>query len=125
MTLMLQNDDSGGLDRCRIDVVRWGTAFVCGAMSFYEYMRARRRFPGWDEIFRPFSVHLAIILIIHFMALVGMGEAVLAVLPKVLFLLSWGMLNCFWLMVSRRPGVSAALSITMIVALILVSRLKH
>ena len=39
--------------------------------------------------------------------LVVMALTEVAIVPKLLFLLSWGMLNSFWLMVSRRPGVSA------------------
>ena len=102
-----------------------GARLLCVAMSFYEYLRTRRRFPAWQDIFPPFSVQFAAILIIHFVALVVMAATEVAVLPKVLFLLSWGILNFFWLMVARRPGVSAVLSLAMIVVLILVSRLKH
>jgi hypothetical protein len=43
----------------------------------------------------------------------------------VVFLLVWGMLNFFWLSLLRRPAVSAALSLVMIVILILLSRLKY
>jgi hypothetical protein len=41
------------------------------------------------------------------------------------FLVTWGLLNFFWLAVLRRPAVSAALSLVMIVVLILLSGLKH
>src|ERR1700712_1877206 len=41
------------------------------------------------------------------------------------FLLSWGILNFFWIALLRRPALSGALSLTMIVILVLVSRLKH
>jgi len=41
------------------------------------------------------------------------------------FLLSWGILNFFWLALLRRPALSAALSLTLIVVLVLLSRLKH
>src|SRR3979490_1759400 len=102
-----------------------GARLSCVAMSFNEHFRTRRRFPAWDRFLPPFSVQLAVILIIHFAALVVMAATEVAVLPKVLFLLSWGVLNFFWLMVSRRPGVSAALSLAMGVVPILVSRLKH
>src|SRR4030088_2736925 len=102
-----------------------GARLSCVAMSFNEYFRTRRGFPAWGRVFPPFSVQLAVILVIHFAALVVMAATEVAVLPKLLFLLSWGVLNFFWLMVSRRPGVSAALSLAMVVALILVSRLKH
>jgi hypothetical protein len=41
------------------------------------------------------------------------------------FLLSWGILNFAWIAALRRPALSGALSLTMIVILILLSRLKH
>src|ERR1700675_3673913 len=41
------------------------------------------------------------------------------------FLLSWGILNCFWLTLLRRPALSGALSLTLVVVLVLLSRLKH
>jgi Sulfatase len=41
------------------------------------------------------------------------------------FLLSWGILNFFWIALLRRPALSGALSLTLVVALILLSRLKH
>src|SRR5215831_10895241 len=94
-------------------------------MSFPEQFRAYRRFPAVGGLLPAFSVQLAAMLTIHFAALVVMVLTEVAIVPKLLFLLSWGLLNFLWLMVSRRPGVSAALSLLMIVALVLVSRLKH
>jgi len=41
------------------------------------------------------------------------------------FLLSWGILNFFFIMLLRRPALSGALSLTLVVALVLLSRLKH
>jgi hypothetical protein len=41
------------------------------------------------------------------------------------FLLTWAFLNCFWITLLRRPALSAALSLTLVVVLILLSRLKH
>src|ERR1700756_5531965 len=41
------------------------------------------------------------------------------------FLLSWGILNFFWIALLRRPALSGALSLTMVVVLVLLSRLKH
>src|SRR5664279_4588882 len=41
------------------------------------------------------------------------------------FLLSWGILNFFWVALLRRPALSGALSLTLVVVLILLSRLKH
>src|SRR6266481_3842309 len=48
-----------------------------------------------------------------------------AVVPKVVFCFTWGLLNFFWLAVLRRPAVAAALSLVMIVVLILLSWLKY
>jgi hypothetical protein len=41
------------------------------------------------------------------------------------FLLTWAFLNCFWIALLRRPALSGALSLTLVVVLILLSRLKH
>jgi hypothetical protein len=41
------------------------------------------------------------------------------------FLLSWGIFNFFWIALLRRPALSGALSLTLVMALILLSRLKH
>jgi hypothetical protein len=41
------------------------------------------------------------------------------------FLLSWGLLNFFWIALLRRPALSGALSLTLVVVLVLLSRLKH
>ena len=40
------------------------------------------------------------------------------------FLLTWGLLNFFWLALLRRPALSAALSFAMLVMLVMVSRFK-
>lgn len=44
---------------------------------------------------------------------------------KSVFLLTWGLANFFWLILLRRPLVSAALSLGLILAMILLSRLKY
>src|SRR6266536_1712803 len=67
----------------------------------------------------------ALIAALHAAALGLMFWSEVAVLPKVVFCLTWGLLNFFWLAVLRRPAVSAALSLVMIVVLILLSRLKY
>jgi len=41
------------------------------------------------------------------------------------FLLTWGILNFLWIALLRRPALSGALSLTLVVVLILLSRLKH
>ncbi|MDP1584982.1 MAG: sulfatase-like hydrolase/transferase [Bradyrhizobium sp.] len=41
------------------------------------------------------------------------------------FLLSWGLLNFFWIALLRRPALTGALSLTLVVVLILLSQFKH
>src|SRR5262245_21083441 len=67
----------------------------------------------------------ALIAALHGAALGLMLWSEAAVLPKVVFCLTWGLINFFWLAVLRRPAMSAALSLAMIVVLILLSRLKY
>src|SRR3954463_13522873 len=44
---------------------------------------------------------------------------------RVGFLLAWAILNFLWIALLRRPALSGALSLTLIVILVLLSRLKH
>jgi hypothetical protein len=44
---------------------------------------------------------------------------------RVGFLLSWGLLNCFFIALLRRPALSGALSLTLVVVLVLLSKFKH
>src|SRR5215470_9883506 len=67
----------------------------------------------------------ALITALHGAALGLMLWSEVAVLPKVVFCLTWGLINFFWLAVLRRPVVSAALSLVVIVILILLSQLKY
>src|SRR5262249_52967861 len=48
-----------------------------------------------------------------------------AIEQKLAFLLTWGLLNFFWLAILRRPATSAALSLTFVVLLVTVSYFKH
>jgi hypothetical protein len=44
---------------------------------------------------------------------------------RLCFMLSWGVLNFGWIALLRRPALSGALSLTTVVVLVLLSRLKH
>src|SRR5260370_18441254 len=75
---------------------------------------------GWREGSRVAlmgGLHLA------WLAIMAFTEA--DIVAKLCFLWAWGILNFFWLVLTRRPAVAAALSLLMIVALVLVSRLKY
>jgi Sulfatase len=72
---------------------------------------------------RPLRIGLSVVLHAAAFGLMLWTEA--AFLQQVVFCLVWGLANCFWLVVLRRPLVSAALSLALVVILILVSRLKY
>ena len=61
----------------------------------------------------------------HLAALVVMLETEIDFPSRLGFLLSWGILNFFWIALLRRPALSGALSLSLVVVLILLSRLKH
>jgi len=61
----------------------------------------------------------------HLAALVVMFQTEVDFSSRAGFLMSWGILNFFWIALLRRPALSGALSLTLVVVLILLSRLKH
>jgi hypothetical protein len=61
----------------------------------------------------------------HLAALVIMLVTEVDFSARLGFLLTWAFLNCFWITLLRRPALSGALSLTLVVVLILLSRLKH
>ena len=83
------------------------------------------RWAATDPRFRRDALLIAAIASFHLAALALMAWTEVAVVPKAFFLLTWGVLNFVSLALLRRPAVSAALSLLMIVVLILLSRLKY
>src|SRR5882757_9712500 len=71
------------------------------------------------------ALRIALIASLHLASLAIMAFTEAGIVAKLAFLLAWGILNFFWLGLTRRPVVSAALSLAMIVILVLVSRLKY
>src|SRR6201990_139873 len=61
----------------------------------------------------------------HLAALSLMYETETDFGSRLSFALAWGILNFFWIALLRRPALSGALSLTMVVVLVLLSRLKH
>jgi Sulfatase len=61
----------------------------------------------------------------HLGALMAMFDTEADFSSRLGFVLAWGILNFFWLALLRRPALSGALSLTLVVVLVLVSRLKH
>ena len=71
------------------------------------------------------TVRLAAVALPHLAALALMFETETDFGSRSCFLLCWGILNFFWIALLRRPALSGALSLTMVVVLVLLSRLKH
>src|SRR5262245_29752701 len=67
---------------------------------------------------------LAAIAVLHLAALVILYQTEWGLVHGALALFAWGFLNFTFLLLLRRPGVAAALSLTLLVLLILLSRLK-
>jgi hypothetical protein len=61
----------------------------------------------------------------HLAALVIMVRTEADFTSRCGFLLAWGVLNGFFIALLRRPALSGALSLTLVVVLVLLSRLKH
>ena len=61
----------------------------------------------------------------HMAALVIMLQTETDFGARIGFVLSWGILNFLFIALLRRPALSGALSLTLVVVLVLLSRLKH
>jgi hypothetical protein len=61
----------------------------------------------------------------HLAACAVMLQTETDTMSRVGFALSWGLINFLWIAALRRPALSGALSLTLVVILILLSRLKH
>jgi phosphoglycerol transferase MdoB-like AlkP superfamily enzyme len=92
-------------------------------MSPFLSTLASRLTPA-DSISRRDLARVAPVAACHLAALAVMMWSEAWPVPAVAFLLTWGMLNFFWLALLRRPALSAALSFAMFVILILISRFK-
>jgi len=78
-----------------------------------------------EAISRRDALALAIITIVHLVALVVMAATELDLATKATFLLAWALLNFFWLSLLRRPSVAGLLSLAMVVTLIFLSQFKY
>src|SRR5215510_5079169 len=83
------------------------------------------RFAPTEAISRRDAFALAIITIVHLVALVVMTATELDLATKITFLFAWALLNFFWLALLRRPTIAGLLSLVMIITLILLSQFKY
>jgi sulfatase-like protein len=84
-----------------------------------------KRFAAAEFFARHGVLRPALLLLPHLAALAVMFATETSVTAIVAFLLTWGILNFFWLAVMRRPGVAAALALSMMTVLVLLSQLKY
>ena len=78
-----------------------------------------------ETISRRDALALVIITLLHLSALVVISATELDLATKATFLVTWALLNFFWLAVLRRPSIAALLSLGMVVAIILLSQFKY
>ena len=78
-----------------------------------------------DAIGRHGAVRVALVMGFHLAAILVMAQTEGDIASKATFLLTWGLLNFFWLAVLRRPAIAAALSLALILALIQLSQFKY
>jgi Sulfatase len=71
------------------------------------------------------AVGLALLAAVHLVALGILLWSEAESAARAAFVLTWGLLNFFWLILLRRPLTSAALSLVLIVILIVLSQFKH
>jgi hypothetical protein len=93
-------------------------------MTIFDSRVFRRRYLAFDSNTFPHRVWIAAIAAIHLAALVRIYSTEYGQFGSGLALLTWGFLNCFWLIVLRRPAMAAALSLMLVETLIVLSRLK-
>jgi hypothetical protein len=68
---------------------------------------------------------IALLVAIHLAAAGLLVWSETAPAARLAFILTWGVLNLFWLMLLRRPLTAGSLSLALLVILILLSRFKH
>jgi hypothetical protein len=78
----------------------------------------------WSAISRRDGAVFCLLAILHIAALTLMAATETDLVAKAAFLLVWALLNCFWLLLFRRPLVAALLSLELVAVLTLLSRFK-
>src|SRR5262245_3143146 len=83
------------------------------------------RLPSTDGHSRQSVLRGVLIALPHLVALAILLATEDDFVAQVAFALAWGVLNCFWLALFRRPGFAGGVSLTLVVLLVLLSQLKH
>src|ERR1700692_3007807 len=83
------------------------------------------RLDAADIVPRVGARRLALVVVPHIIALAIMLATESRPVEIAAFLLAWGILNFFWLALTRRPAVAGVLSLVMMTVLVLLSDLKY
>ena len=89
-------------------------------VSGYSTRRAATDFVARHGVFAIAGTGL-----LHLTAITVMAWTEIWPASKVAFLFTWGMSNCFWIVVFRRPAIAAAVSLVFLGLLITLSEFKH
>lgn len=84
-----------------------------------------RRLAATDFVARHGVITVALVGLLHLAAIAIMAWYETSIYSKLVFALTWGLLNFFWLVVLRRAAIAATLSLLLIVALITFSEFKY
>src|SRR5882724_10947551 len=68
---------------------------------------------------------IGVLVLLHLAAAAVLLHTEDGLVPRLAYLFTWGLLNCLWLALLRRPSVAATLSLIMVVVLILLSQFKQ
>jgi phosphoglycerol transferase MdoB-like AlkP superfamily enzyme len=103
---------------CVSVMFRWGNIQQSATGLWH---RARQ----YADIFHPPARRVFLLAAIHVAAMAIMYWSEDELFDRATFVLVWIILNCFWLTLLRRYTLSALLSLTFVVLLVMLSRLKH
>src|SRR5215469_6229161 len=95
------------------------TVMRAALLMLGQHLTSAKRFV-WHGFGRP-----ALALIPHLAAFAIMVATERTAPAMTAFVLAWGILNFFWLALTRRPVISGALSLLMMTLLVLLSQLKY
>ena len=93
-------------------------------MSLTDIIRAGRNFAMPGALSQRHQLPIVIIAGIYLAALVSLYLTEVDLTGQALFVLAFGLLNCIWLVILRRPGMAAALSLLPVVLVIVLSKFK-
>ncbi len=93
-------------------------------MTITEAIRPVRHSARWEVLRGSRKLSFAIVVLFHVAALVVMLQTETGWFGKTLYLLSWVFFNGLFILIVRRPGIAAALSLAIFAMLIVVSIFK-